>query len=608
MKVTRRQFLKATAVVTAATGLGMQHGGLFLRAFREAPTPAAQSPTKLVRVFSPGSGCHHRCVLLVHVADGRIVKAEAAPFPDQPESTHCCVRGLASATLPYYPDRLKYPVKRVGERGEGKWERISWDEALDTISRRLIEIRDQYGPEAVLINTGGSSVAPTGAVNTGLTAARFMNLFGATNALGWTDDTGAQVADFFTHGIDWDRSDPRGLKHSNLIIVWGANPAESAMRDMKFINLARKAGATLVVIGPVFDATAAVADWWIPIRAATDAALGMAMAQVIIAEGLYQADYLRRHTVAPLLVRDDNGLLLREADVVSDGSPDNFVAWDEATGQAFVVAPAQKDVPETVALAGHFTAGGHACRTAFQRLIDEVNQNYTPEKTAELTTVPADSIRELARRYAQAMPGSIYTNWGVGRYYHGNISYRAQLVPAILCGYLGRLGGGVHVGGGSEAEQIVLNDAAIQQPTDATARGLEFGKVMQAINTGDPYPIKAFLCTYANPIHGTPNAHLWLEAMKHLDFVVNVNIRLDWSAEYADLVLPDATVFERLTLSAVQQHLVLSGPAIEPMYEARTETWLWSELGKRVGLGEYFQLGEEDYIRMQLDSGHPSAR
>jgi anaerobic selenocysteine-containing dehydrogenase len=607
MELTRREFIKTAAVVSGVAAAGLGSGEKVLHALTELPAPVAQGQKKLVRVFSPGSGCHQRCVLWVELVDGKITRAQAAPFPEQPEATHCCVRGLASVALPYYPDRLKYPVKRAGARGAGKWEKISWEEALDTIAQKLIEVRDKLGSQAVLVNTGGSSVVPnSGTVNSGAAAQRFVNLFGATVSEGWSDDTGAQVADFFTHGQDWDRSDPRGMVNSNLILLWGCNPAESALRDMKFIGLAKRNGATLVDIGPIFDATAAKADSWIPVRPATDVALGMSMIQVIVAEGLHDEDYLRRYSVGPLLVRDDNGLLLREADITSGGSEEKFVAWDEASEQAMIVDQGQHDVPNTLALTGTFTVEGVACRPAFQKLVEFVNEQYTPEQAAEITAVPAESIRDLARRYALAKPACIYTNWGLGRYYHGNLSYRVQVVLAMMCGYLGKLGGGVHVGGGSEAEQVWFNTSVVHKPTDASSSGLTFDKVMQAIRTGDPYPIKMWICTFANPIHGVPNAHLWLEAIPELDFIVNINVRLDWTAEYADIVLPDTTIFERMTVSAVQQHVVLSGPAIEPLFEARTTTWIWSELAKRVGLGEYFQHTDEDYIRMMLDSEDPS--
>jgi anaerobic selenocysteine-containing dehydrogenase len=607
MKVSRREFVKTAAVVSGIAALGWKADAKTLHTLVESPQAAAQPAEKLVRVFSAGSGCHHRCVLLTHVVDGKITKAEAAPFPEQPEAQHCCVRGLASAALPYYPNRLKYPFKRVGNRGEGKWQQITWDEALNTITQKMTEIRDKYGSQAILVGAGGSSVAPnSGMVNVGAMATRFANVFQATVSNGWTDDTGGEVSDFFMTGQDWDRSDARGMIHAKQIFIWGANPAESAMRDMKFVLMGKQNGATLVDIGPLFDATAAKADQWVPVASATDAALGLAMSQVIIAEGLYNADFVKKYTVGPLLVRDDNGLILREADVQSGGSKDRFAAWDEAKKQVVFSDKGKVDLPATVALTGTYTVGGVACHTAFQMFMDSLNKDYTPEQAAVVTKVPADTIRDLARRYAGTKPTFIYTNWGLGRYYNGHLPYRALTLLAMLCGYLGQLGGGVHIGGGAEDGRVALNKAPVQKPTDSSSKGMDFDKVIGAIRTGQPYPIKMWIYQYQNPIHGIPNSHTWLDTIPHLDFIVNINIRMDWSAEYADIVLPDATVFERSTLSAVQDHVVLTDAPIAPLFEARTETSLWSELGKRMGLGQYFQQTEEDYMRTMLDTKDPS--
>src|SRR5579859_776126 len=397
MEVTRRQFIQSTGVVLGAAGLGLSHGNKVLKALTQAPSPAAASSEKLVSVFTPCAGCHQKCVLRVHVVDGRIVKNEAWPFADQPDDTHCCVKGISSAALPYYPDRLKYPMKRAGNRGEGKWTRISWNEALDTIAQKLKETRDKYGSQAVLIDHTGSSVTPqAGDVNSGAEAIRFENLFGSTLPDGWYDDTSCVVGNYFTTGNDLEGSDPRGMMQANLIMVWGANPAESAFRDWKHITLARQKGVPVIVIGHLFDPTAAKADQFVPIKRATDAALALAMIQVIVASDLQNKAFLRQNTVAPLLVRDDNGKLLREADIKSDGSPDKFVAWDQASQAAVIVEKGKLGAPDTVALTGAIVVNGVACHTSFQQLVDLVNAQYTPEKAAEITGVPADTIRDLA--------------------------------------------------------------------------------------------------------------------------------------------------------------------------------------------------------------------
>ncbi len=266
MDLSRRQFLKTSAVVSGSTGLALNADRKVLRTL-EAVAPAqaeGSSEEQIVTVFTPCAGCHQKCVLWVHVVDGRITKTEPAQFPDQPEDNHCCLKGIASARFPYQPDRLKYPVKRVGERGEGKWEQISWDEALDTVAEMLKETRDKYGAKAVFTDHTGSTVSPqNNDVNSGAEAMRFENLFGSTYPDGWYDDTSLLVSNFFTTGQDLDCNDPRGLMHSKLIIICGANPAEASYRDWKHILRAKDAGARVIDIGVLFDPTAAKCDEFI---------------------------------------------------------------------------------------------------------------------------------------------------------------------------------------------------------------------------------------------------------------------------------------------------------------------------------------------------------
>jgi molybdopterin-containing oxidoreductase family molybdopterin binding subunit len=216
--------------------------------------------------------------------------------------------------------------------------------------------------------------------------------------------------------------------------------------------------------------------------------------------------------------------------------------------------------------------------------------------------VPPETIRELATRYALAKPAAIYHNFG-DRYYHGNLARRAQMALGSVCGYLGESGGGVFLGGMNAGWFIGFNLAAVTNPTDAAVNVLQLQEAMEAIATGKPFPIKMWINKYRNPIHCCPNPQRWIqEVVPNLDFIVNINIRMDWTAEYADILLPDATIFERVTLGAVQDHVVLSGPAIEPLFEARTAHWIWSELARRVDLGEYFRQSEEDFLRTMLES------
>ena len=271
----------------------------------------------------PAAGCHQLCALKVHVEGGRIRKVESADYPGDPEARSVCLKGLAGPRLVYHPDRLKYPLKRIGERGEGRWQRISWDEALDTIAAKLLEVKKKYGSRSVKIMAASSS--HVGILMGRLMAARFANAWGAGGVFEakshWLADMRVPAASLLTLGDSGQTHRPRDVVHSKMIIVWGGNPAETHFPNMRFILDAKDQGAKLVVIGPLFDATAAKADRWIAIRPATDAALAMAMIHVIIREGLYDREYVIRHTVAPFLVGEKDGRFLRQ-----DGM---HAVWDE---------------------------------------------------------------------------------------------------------------------------------------------------------------------------------------------------------------------------------------------------------------------------------------
>jgi len=183
-----------------------------------------------------------------------------------------------------------------------------------------------------------------------------------------------------------------------MIIIWGGNPARRLSRHAVHPRCERQ-GARLVVIGPLFDATAAKADQWVPIRPATDAALAMAMINVILQEGLYDKSYIINHTVGPFLVRNDSKLFLREGG--------KHAVWDEQAKESRSVKRFS-----IRRFGGRFNAEGSLCKTAFE-LLAERTASYTPEKAEEITGVPAETTRNLAREYAGAnrQPSECTTGW-----------------------------------------------------------------------------------------------------------------------------------------------------------------------------------------------------
>ncbi len=269
------------------------------RTGREGRNEASRGES-MVRVGCPAHNCGGRCVLLATVSDGRIVRLEADDRPDVLEAPQlrACARGRAYLRRQYHPDRLLHPLKRVGKRGEGKFERVSWDEALDLVASQMRRVRETYGPGALFVPYGTGSYNQT---NGSHVARRLMNVAGGClgiwNSYSWA---AINVATPTVYGTLTTGNQRQDWLNAKLILMWGWNPAE--MRDGTnsdfFLKLARERGARVVCIDPRHSLSAAsLADEWVPIRPGTDAALMTAMAYVMVTEGLYDAEFVRTHCV-----------------------------------------------------------------------------------------------------------------------------------------------------------------------------------------------------------------------------------------------------------------------------------------------------------------------
>ncbi|HEX9090622.1 MAG TPA: molybdopterin-dependent oxidoreductase, partial [Anaerolineales bacterium] len=228
-----------------------------------------------VRVGCPAHNCGGRCLLIAHIENGRIIRLDTDDRPDSLSSPQlrACARGRAYLRRQYHPDRLLYPLKRIGQRGEGKFVRIPWEEALDLVASQMQRVRQQYGNGALFVPYGTGSYNQ---LNGSHTARRLMNLFGGCLGIYNSYSWGAiNIATPTVYGTLVTGNQRQDWLNSRFIIMWGWNPAE--MRDGTnsdyFIKLARENGARVVCIDPRHSlSAAALADEWIPIRPGTDAA------------------------------------------------------------------------------------------------------------------------------------------------------------------------------------------------------------------------------------------------------------------------------------------------------------------------------------------------
>ncbi len=557
---------------------------------------------KVVHTVCPLAGDHTFCILNVWVKDGKIHKVESTDLPQWADDRCVCARGLSSHRLVDHPDRLKYPLKRAGPRGEGKWQRISWDEALDTIAGKLLEIKERYGEQAVYVESGSSS-------NIGLLGRRlgdrFANAWGASvlQTKGYFADGGMPAGSLMVVGDSGQGHDSRDHANAKLLILWGWNPADTALRDMKAILDARDSGTKLVVVSTLFTPTAAKADQWVPVRLGTDGALALGMINVIIEQALYDQDYISSYTVGPFLVREDNRMFLRERDVIEGGS-DKCMVFDQQSG-----APTTLESPNvTPALFGNYTINGIRCKPAFQLLADRAAE-YPAARASEITGIPPEAIHSLAVEYATSKPAAMKMCNGIARTYHSSMACRAIITLGAISGNIGIRGGGVSTH--HSAYTVALNDTAVTRPPGVPGTqdipGTPNGyRGWIAIRDGQPYPIKALIIRVQNLAHTYGNHRAFLDIFSRMDLVVVFDTFMNWTAQYADIVLPETTVFEQSDIQVSRYHIVRMEKAIEPLYEARPAFEIWSDLAQRVGLGHYFSQTREDITGTLLDSTHPS--
>jgi DMSO reductase family type II enzyme molybdopterin subunit len=404
--------------------------------------------------------CIAACSLNLFVKDGIVWREEQNAIFPQTNATvpdfnpRGCQKGACYSDLMYDPTRVKYPLRRVGERGSGKWERVSWDEALTEIADKLIDVCLEDGPESVVYDFGTTNID----FGPGTPAE-----FHLTRLLGTTTlDEWAGVGDLPMGAIQtWGLFNADGTSddwfNAETILVWLGNPVYTRVPDVHFMWEARYHGAKVVTIAPDYNATAVHSDLWVNPRVGTDAALALALCQVIVEEGLHQERYLQEQTDLPFLVREDTRRFLRQSDLVEGGKEDVFYLWDRASG-GLREAPGTAGQEEASialgdlepALEGRFEAeladGQRVAVRPVFALLRERLRDYTPERAAKITGVSAGLIRQLAHQAAASRALLVFCSWGACKHYHMDLIQRAIILLLALTGNTGKRGAGMRIG------------------------------------------------------------------------------------------------------------------------------------------------------------------
>jgi anaerobic selenocysteine-containing dehydrogenase len=542
---------------------------------------------------------------MVQKDNGRVTKITGDP--DHPQNRgRLCIKGLTYDELLYHPDRIKHPLKRMGERGNGKWIEISWDQALDEIAAKFNGIIENHGPEAITLGFG---TYPKGGV---IPTFIFCQAIGSPQHL--TIDgpycfTPHIMADVLTYGINVKCEQTGAYFYdSKAVVLWGHNMAVSFPPKWWRIQEGQKRGAKLIVIDPRKNEVAKEADAWLKIKPATDDALALGWLNVIIKEKLYDEPFLRKWSNAPFLVRTDKMELLRESDIREGGRSGNFLAWDpESTG------PVVYDTEDleyektnmTPALSGSYKVrlmNGEevTCETVWEKFT-KVVEAFSTEKVEEITWVPAQQIVEAARVYATSKPAVLMSHMGTTM--QSNVIQTTRLLSiliAITGNFDAKEGNGVvqfpinsylemsskvlRADRTVEEKQIGAKEYPLFSGPDSIRAKVHPGLWYKDLEEGNV--IKA-LWTSSNPVAHSEDTTRVIEAMKKLDLLVVVDFFRTPTADIADYILPPASWLERDEIADTQNYpnfIAARQKVVEPVGECRDEYEVLFDLLNRMGV------------------------
>jgi thiosulfate reductase/polysulfide reductase chain A len=503
--------------------------------------------------------CHWQCGVRVYMRDGKPIKIEGdCENPIGRGMT--CVKNSAALEFHNHPDRLNYPLKRAGERGEGKWRRVSWKEALNEIADKLQQIKQEYGPEAVLF-LGGMPHEPGD-----WAAWRWCNLFGSPNVFNQGKNCGeAEVlAECATYGWHTSKAPKPGV--TKCAIIWGKNWPESDHAAWKTTLEAKEMGCKLIVIDPRRTLSALKADLWLQIRPGTDGALALGLINVIIDEELYDKKFVEKWCSGFDAI----------SDVVKDFSPERVekITWvpkDKVIEAAEMYATLKPSVISGGVALCHM--GGGAVKSAVQGKVilraltgnlDVEGGNIIGQPFQTLNwfgNVLWDKLLEHPERTRDTVSAERFPIASV----KGYRLFREAMQK-------------LHPEGYSAAMYMLVNSSVC---------------IWDAVLKEEPYPIKAIITQGTNPLLTLGNAHTIYSALKseNLQLHLGMDFFMTPTLELADYVFPATDWLERPNLLLEWGNIdyyVAGERAVEPLYERRDDYQLWRELGNRLGQEGYW--------------------
>jgi anaerobic dimethyl sulfoxide reductase subunit A len=580
LNLKRRDFMKVCAISSVA--------GLVNLSNRQAQAFAYEPYLKDDELTTIVTSCAHNCgarhVLVAHKKGEVIVRLSTdnghyqgdryGTDTEEMPQLRACLRGRAYRARLYSAERLLFPMKRVGERGEGQFKRISWDEALDFIANKMIQIKEKYGNTALLDQSyAGSSfgVLHKSDQIEGLQG-RFLGMFGCrTSSWSVPSYQGTTFSSRMTFGTIEDGNEDDAFAHSKLIIMWGWNPAYTfhGGNTFYYMRLAKQRGCRFVLVDPQYTDSAASYDaWWIPIKPNTDAAMMAAMAHYIFTHKLHDQSFINQFV---------QGM---DAATMPDWAKNQENFKDYILGQYD-------------------------------------GQAKTPEWAEPICGVKAEDIKKLAQMYATTKPAALKASWAPGRNAYGEQYSRMAAALQAMTGNIGVLGGcaeGVgkawHAEGVAYPYDIYANIWMQSIKSDRWAHCVlnypdvkreEIGLWPRFDQSDGTIPnIRGIFWQGSDWFNQLTHINKQIEAIKKLELVVCMDSTITPSGLWADILLPIATHFERhdVALPWYKGHYYIHRPkVIESLGESKTDFQVFTELAYRLGFGQlYNPKASRDYF------------
>jgi len=656
--MSRRSFLKfsggmtLTALLSGSAGAALQEFDIAtINPLKEYPYRGWEdlyrrqfSWDRVVR-STHSTNCTGSCSWKVFVRDGIMMREEqAADYPrlneDIPDyNPRGCQKGACFVEYVYGAQRLRFPLIRTGERGEGKWRRATWDEALGIIAEKVVDNIYNYGPDTNTFFTVIPAMSPV-SFSSGVRLAHYIGGV-MCSFYDWYCDL--PPGEPITWGVQTESCECGDWFNSKYIVLWGSNISATRIPDAHFGYEARYNGAKLACISPDYNSSAIHCDQYLRINPGMDIILAMATCRYLIENKLYDAPYIKEQTDLPFLVREDTRQFLRAADLGNEAADADkvFYVWDEASQAPRAVPGSMGSEEKTIALGsiapvleGRWTvklADGSECTvtTVFEHLKQTLaDPLYSIPEASKQCGIPEADIEHFAREFGDRKPAMIIHGAGINHWYHNDLMNRALILIVALTGNVGKNGGGFNHYVGQERLWPEHGLKVLSLPEGPEKQRFQNMTLWSYVHSkqNDPHPINGkpiehyilesarkgwmpiwpkqdwdaltpeqmhdlprkpralfvWRANYLNQAKG--NEAIIRSLWKDLDLIVNINYRMDTTALYSDIVLPASSYYEKTDINSTDCHSFIHpfSKVLEPLFESKTDWDVFGALAQKI--------------------------